>query len=83
VANLLYLPLSYAGGLWGGPATAPGGSGRMLDLIPTHAWAAILWPAVGLGRVDVPAIVSLAAWTIVLATVAAWAYARDEGERFS
>lgn len=83
VANLLYLPLSYAGGLWGGPGGAPGGAGRTLDLIPTHAWAATLWAAVGVGRIDGAAIGSLALWTAALAALAAWAYARDEGERFS
>jgi ABC-2 type transport system permease protein len=83
VANLLYLPLSYAGGLWGGPSSAPGGTGRVLDLVPTHAWAATLWAAVGVGDADPAALVSLAGWTAVFGAGAAWAYARDEGERFS
>jgi ABC-2 type transport system permease protein len=83
VANLLYLPLSYAGGLWGGPSSAPGGTSRALDLVPTHAWAATLWGAVGVAGVDAVALVSVAAWSVALAAVAAWAYARDEGERFS
>jgi ABC-2 type transport system permease protein len=83
VANLLYLPLSYAGGLWSGPASAPGGSGRLLDVVPTHAWAAVLWTVVGLGRLDLAAVASLAAWTIALGLVASRTYARDEGERFT
>jgi ABC-2 type transport system permease protein len=83
VANLLYLPLAYAGGLWAGPSSAPGGGGGALDAVPTHAWATVLWASVGLGRADPLAVVSLAAWTVVLAALAARAYARDEGERFS
>lgn len=83
VANLLYLPLSYAGGLWSGPAAAPGGSGRLLDAVPTHAWAAVLWTAVGLRPLDLAAVASLGCWAMALGLVAARAYARDEGERFS
>lgn len=82
IANLLYLPLSYAGGLWVGPGHATGGSARILDVIPTHAWAVVLWWAVGAVRVDATAIVSLSLWALVFGVVAVWAYRRDEGERF-
>jgi ABC-2 type transport system permease protein len=83
LANLLYLPLSYAGGLWVGPGHATGGAARILDLIPTHAWAVVLWWTVGAVRLDGVAVASLAVWALVFGAVAAWAYRRDEGERFS
>jgi ABC-2 type transport system permease protein len=83
IANLLYLPLSYAGGLWVGPGHATGGSARVLDAIPTHAWAVVLWWSVGAVRIDAVAIASLVLWTLLFAAVAVWAYRRDEGERFS
>lgn len=83
IANLLYLPLSYAGGLWVGPGHATGSSARVLDLIPTHAWAVVLWWTVGAVGLDGVALASLAAWTLLFGTVAVWAYRRDEGERFA
>ena len=83
VANLLYLPLSYVGGLWAGPGDAPGGSSSALDLVPTHAWASVLWAAVGLRPLHAADVAGLLGWGVALGVVAAWAYARDEGERFS
>lgn len=82
IANLLYLPLSYAGGLWAGPG-ATGGSSRVLDLVPTHAWATLLWWAVGSTSLDPVAVGLLASWTVLFGLLAVWAYRRDEGERFS
>jgi ABC-2 type transport system permease protein len=83
IANLLYLPLSYAGGLWVGPGHATGSGARVLDLIPTHAWAVVLWWTVGAVGLDGVALASLAAWTLLFGAVAVWAYRRDEGERFA
>jgi ABC-2 type transport system permease protein len=79
VANLLYLPLSYAGGLWVGPRAAA----RALDAVPTHAWGGLLWWAVGVRGFDGLAVASLAVWGAVFAAIAVWAYQRDEGERFT
>jgi ABC-2 type transport system permease protein len=79
VANLLYLPLSYVGGLWAGPRRAP----ESLDVVPTHAWARLLWWAAGASGFDPAAAVLLAGWAVALGLVAVWAYRRDEGERFS
>ncbi len=83
VANLLYLPLSYAGGLWVGPGHATGSTSHALDLVPTHAWAVVLWWTVGAVGVDPAALVSLGAWAVGFGGLAVWAYRRDEGERFS
>lgn len=81
LANLLYLPLSYAGGLWAGPHHPRPGA-RVLDLVPTHAWARLLWAAVGAVGFDGGAAALLAAWGAVFALIAVAAYRRDEGERF-
>ena len=81
LANLLYLPLSYAGGLWAGPRHA-WSAARVLDLVPTHAWARLLWGAVGAVGFDAGAAALLAGWGAVFGLVAVAAYRRDEGERF-
>ena len=80
LANLLYLPLSFAGGLWSGPTA---GASHLLDAVPTRAWASLLWSAVGAQAFDPVGLLLLAAWTAALGAVAVWAYRRDEGERFS
>lgn len=81
LANLLYLPLSYAGGLWAGPGRSPRVAGAV-DLVPTHAWARLLWAAVGASGFDAVSAALLAAWGFVFGIVAVAAYRRDEGERF-
>ena len=79
VANFVYLPLAYAGGLWSGPDAHDAG---VRILIPTRAWAELVWTAVGTGSLPVAAPVVLAGWTAVFGLLAAWAYRRDEGRRF-
>ncbi len=79
VANLVYLPLAYVGGLWTGPQSAPGGAAT---LAPTHQWAQLLWDAAGRGTVRISAVGQLAGWAVAFACLALWGYRRDEGERF-
>jgi ABC-2 type transport system permease protein len=78
VANLLYLPLAYVGGLWSGPRTSP----RVPAVVPTRSWAELVWAAAGARAFSAWVLVALAAWTAVFAAAAVWAYRRDEGERF-
>jgi ABC-2 type transport system permease protein len=78
LANLLYLPLAYAGGLWSGPRGAP----HLTVAVPTRAWAELLWAATGRRAFGLTALVVLSAWTVVLAGAAVRAYRRDEGGRF-
>ncbi|HEY2937263.1 MAG TPA: hypothetical protein VGJ25_11735 [Gaiellaceae bacterium] len=79
VANFVYLPLAYAGGLWSGP---DGGESGYRVLIPTRAWAQTVWAAVGAGPLSLAAPFALCVWTAAFGALAAWAYRRDEGERF-
>jgi ABC-2 type transport system permease protein len=78
LANLLYLPLAYAGGLWGGPQHAP----HVPVVVPTRAWAELLWSAAGSRGWAATAAVALAGWTAVFGLAAVWWYRRDVGERF-
>jgi ABC-2 type transport system permease protein len=78
LANVLYLPLAYAGGLWGGPQHAP----AVPVVVPTRAWAELLWSAAGRRAFAAGAVLALAAWTLIFAAAAVWWYRRDEGERY-
>ena len=81
-ANLLFLSLAYLGGMLGGARTVPGGLADVGPVLPTRLWAELLAAAVGVGPWRVVNAVGLAVYAGVFASLAAWGYRRDEGERF-
>lgn len=82
IANVVYLALSYAGGLWTGPAGLPHVVAGISEGLPTRAYADVLArAALGLGPPERAWLV-LAAYTVGTAWLAGWAYRRDEGQRF-
>jgi ABC-2 type transport system permease protein len=83
VAQLLFIPLAFGGGLMTAPGSAPGFVEDLAPYLPTGGAARLMWAAVGGFPFDVSSMAALAGWTVVLAGVAVWAYRRDEGRRFS
>ena len=82
LANLLYLALSYAGGLWFRPSTLPAAVARVSPYLPTRALADVLAaPATGLPP-PWRAWCALAGFAAAFFAVAAWGYRRDEGLRY-
>jgi ABC-2 type transport system permease protein len=81
-ANLLYLGLSYAGGLWMRPSRLPRMVADVSHFLPTRALADALIAAVGGGRLDWRAWATLCGFACVFAALAAWGYRRDEGRRY-
>lgn len=82
VAQVVFFPLAFAGGLLSAPGQAPRWVEAIAPYVPTRGAVELLWASVGDYRVDPTAIVMLAAWTLAMAALAAWAYRRDEGRRF-
>jgi ABC-2 type transport system permease protein len=83
IANLLYLVLSYAGGLWIRPGGLPRIVGSVSHFLPTRALAdALVATTIG-APLAWHAWLSLAGFALVFAWVAALGYRRDEGRRFS
>ena len=83
VAQVLFFPLAFGGGLMTAPGDAPGFVEDIAPYLPTGGAARA---DVGGGRrLPVRSVVDARAgrWTVVLAGVAVWAYRRDEGRRFS
>jgi ABC-2 type transport system permease protein len=82
IANLLYLGLSYAGGLWMRPGDLPAIVAAVSPYLPTRALADTLSATVYGHPFGLRAGASLAGFTVLFAAVAAWGYRRDEGRRF-
>ena len=81
-ANLLFLSLTYAGGLLGGADGLPRVVAEVSDLLPTRLWGGLLAAAVGLEPWRPVDAIGLAGYAVGFAGLAAWGYRRDEGERF-
>jgi ABC-2 type transport system permease protein len=83
VAQVVFFPLAFAGGLLSGPGQAPRWVEAIAPYVPTRGSVELLWASVGDYRVDVKAMVMLVVWTVAMALLAGWAYRRDEGRRFN
>jgi ABC-2 type transport system permease protein len=83
VAQVLFFPLAFAGGLMSAPGQAPGFVAHLAPYVPTGGAAELMWATVGDTPFNAASIASLIGWTIALAGLAVWAYRRDEGRRFS
>ena len=81
LANLLYLTLSFAGGLWTGP-NLPGVVAEISPYLPTRQFAEVLWGAAEGGLGPGSAWLALGGFTVFFAVAAQFGYRRDEGERF-
>ncbi|MDW8426916.1 MAG: ABC transporter permease, partial [Meiothermus sp.] len=82
VANLLYLPLSFVGGLWVPPQFLPELARQVSPFTPTRQWGELVWASVsGKGWGPEP-FLWLAVFTLVFGGLTLWGYRRDEGQRF-
>jgi ABC-2 type transport system permease protein len=82
LANLLFLGLAFAGGLWTTEGDLPGLLRDLAPVIPTHPYATLLWSAAGGTPWRLRSVVLLVAYGVVFAAVAVSGYRRDEGEQF-
>ena len=83
VANLVYLPLAFVGGLWVPPHALPGAVETLSRLTPTRHFAELAWSASGSGGpFPVPSLAVLAGYGAVFAGVALWGYRRDWSARY-
>jgi ABC-2 type transport system permease protein len=82
VAQIIFFPLAFGGGLLSDPGRAPGFVETIAPYLPTRGAVELMWAAVGDYRVDPVAMAMLAVWTVAAGALAVWAYRRDEGRRF-
>jgi len=78
VANILYMLLAYAGGLWTGPGDLPRAVRGTSPYTPARQWGDVLWPAVAGQPWRLVHWLVLAAYALGFGALAAWGFARDE-----
>ena len=82
IANLLYLSLSYAGGLWLPPERLPKVVAGVSPYLPTRLYMEVAWRAIQGTSWPLWQWAGLVAYSIVAGALAVWGYRRDEGERY-
>lgn len=81
VANLIYLPLAYLGGLWVPPIAMPAAINAISQWTPTRAMGELAWSAVSGTPWEAAHFGLLAFWTVLAAGVIALAQAGGTGVR--
>jgi ABC-2 type transport system permease protein len=82
IANLLYLSLSYAGGLWISPADLPAAVQDLSRFLPTRALSDALVATAVQPEVAWRSWLVLTCFGALFGLLAVWGYRRDEGRRF-
>ncbi len=83
VAQVLFIPLAFGGGLMTAPGAAPGFVETIAPYLPTGGAARLMWAAVGDFPFDPASFIALILWSVAFGGLAISAYRRDEGRRFS
>jgi ABC-2 type transport system permease protein len=84
VANLIYLPLAFASGLFMPVSQLPGFVQAMAPYLPSYHYGQLAWSAVG--AATEPLLVSLAwlaGYTVLFMLIALRAYRREESRKFA
>lgn len=83
VANLLYLPLAFIGGLWIPPQFLPSAVAAISPWTPTRQFGEIVWSSATGAGWQLGALGVLALYAAIFSIVALWGYRRNEMRRFS
>ena len=81
IGNLIYLPLSFAGGLWMPPSILPQMLKDISPYLPTRYFGEILWSFVRRESISINQIIPLTLYAIVFALIAYIGFRKDQGER--
>jgi ABC-2 type transport system permease protein len=82
VANVLYLTLSYTGGLWTPPGGLPPVVRTVAGFLPTYHWGRVVWTAALALPWRAADWLALAGWTVALGALALHGYRGDQDTRY-
>ena len=82
VANLVYLPLSFAGGLWVPPNALPKAVQDISPYLPTRMYGELIWNVLLQREMDNKYLIGLAAYLAVFGVIAAYLYRQEEERRY-
>ncbi len=83
IANLIYLPLSLAGGLWMPPDALPKAIAIVSPFVPSRHYGEVVWSIVRGTPTPIVSWVWLLGYGIVFGVTAYVGYRRDEGRNYS
>ncbi len=83
VAQIVFFPMAFGGGLLSAPQDAPGFVELIAPFLPSRGGVELVWAATGDFSPRPLSMIMLGVWTAVCLALAAWAYRRDEGRRFT
>lgn len=81
-ANLLYLGLAYAGGLWVPPKHLPHPAADISPYLPTRLSNEVTWTVVQGQTWRLEPWLGLVAYAVGIGFLAIWGYRRDEGQNY-
>ncbi len=82
IANLLYLPLSFFGGLWVPPNSLPGPVAMISPYTPTRQLGELAWAVMGERPLPRESVIGLLLYTGVFTLLAVMLWQRDESTRY-
>lgn len=82
IANVIYLPLSLAGGLWMPPDALPRVIARISPFVPSRHYGEVAWAIVRGTPTPVNSWIWLLGYGVVFGATAYWGYRRDEGRNY-
>lgn len=83
IGNLIYLPLSFAGGLWKPPSILPEMLQEISKYLPTRYYGEVLWAFVAKQNIAQKDVMALTIYAIIFALIAYWGFKRDQSFRLS
>lgn len=82
LANMIFLPLAFLGGLWVRPSSMHPVVSEISLYTPTRHAAEVVWAVVGQRDIPAMSVLWLVAYAALFATLAWWGYRRDEATRY-
>ncbi|HEX4924360.1 MAG TPA: ABC transporter permease [Bdellovibrionales bacterium] len=82
LANMIYLPLSFAGGLWKPPQLLPPAIAKVSAYLPSRHYGEVVWTSINRGDSPLKSWLWLLAYALIFASLAFWGYQRQQIQRY-